>query len=292
MATQRYKLTISYRGTGYHGWQKQYANMYYKGPPPSGGLEGIPTIQEILTLAIQKVVRHPINLVGSSRTDAGVHAKGQVAHFDTHMTQIPPIGMQRAINSRLPDDIDVRLVEPVADSFDAIGSTISKRYQYLIWNEWRKPVHFADLAWNWWHHLDIDAMKDAAARFIGEHDFASFAKTGHGRENTIRTVHACDVASRSPRLVIGVEGSGFLWNMVRIMVGTLVQVGMGRYRPEEISQMLLANDRRTAGHTAPAHGLFLQWIRYPSESELSQLSQSQSSQSPPQSQTSQEKSDE
>lgn len=262
MTQQRYKLTIAYRGTAYYGWQKQLANAYYKGPRPSGGLEGIPTIQEILTLAIHNVVKHPVNLVGSSRTDARVHAKGQVAHFDTHMTQIPILGLQRAINSRLPDDIDVRSIEAVPDTFDAISSTVCKRYQYLIWNEWRKPVHFADLAWNWWHKLDIDAMQDAAARFVGTHDFASFAKTGHGRENTIRTVYACDVSYRKPRLVIGVEGSGFLWNMVRIMVGTLVQVGMGTYRPEQITQMLASQDRSASGHTAPAHGLFLQWIRY------------------------------
>ena len=262
MPEQRYKLTIAYRGTPYHGWQKQFANEYYKGPPPSGGLEGIPTIQEILTMAIQSVVRHPINLVGSSRTDAGVHAKGQVAHFDTHMTQIPLLGLQRAINSRLPDDIDVRKIEPVPPEFDAIGSTVSKRYQYQIWNDFRKPVHFPDLAWNWWQPLDEDAMRDAAGRFLGTRDFAAFAKAGHGRESTVRTVYACDISFRKPRLVIGVEGSGFLWNMVRIMVGTLVQVGMGTYRPEEVTRMLESEDRQASGHTAPAHGLFLQWIRH------------------------------
>lgn len=262
MGGRRYKLTIAYRGTRYHGWQKQLANEYYKGPRPSGGMEGIPTIQETLTAAIQQVVRHPIRLAGSSRTDAGVHAKGQVAHFDTTMTQIPVVGLQRAINARLPDDIDIRKIEAVEDTFDAISSTVSKRYQYLIWNTREKPVFFGDLAWNWWHELNIERMREAAEKFVGTHDFASFAKTGHGRESTVRTVFACDVSYRCPRLVIGVEGSGFLWNMVRIMVGTLVQVGMGRYAPEEISDMLAGKDRRSAGHTAPAHGLYLQWIRY------------------------------
>jgi tRNA pseudouridine38-40 synthase len=262
MESQRYKLTIAYRGTAYHGWQKQLANMYYKGPPPSGGLEGIPTIQETLAVAIKGVVKHPINLVGSSRTDTGVHAKGQVAHFDTYMTQIPPHGLQRAINSRLPDDIDVRSVEAVPDTFDAISSTKSKRYQYFLWNDRRKAVHFSDLTWNWWHRMDVDAMRDAAARLVGTHDFASFSKCGHGRESTVRTVYACDVSYRPPRLVFGVEGSGFLWNMVRIMVGTLVQVGMGTYRPEDITQMLESRDRTESGNTAPAHGLFLQWIKF------------------------------
>ncbi len=262
MEIQRYKLTIAYRGTAYHGWQKQLPNKYYKGPAPTGGLEGIPTVQETLAVAIQAVVKHQVNLVGSSRTDTGVHAKGQVAHFDTHMTQIPLIGLQRAINSRLPADIDVRRIEPVPPTFDAISSTASKRYQYFLWNDRRKPVYFSDLAWHWWHRLDVDAMKDAAARFVGTHDFASFAKSGHGRESTVRTVYACDISYRPPRFVFGVEGSGFLWNMVRIMVGTLVQVGMGTYEPEEITRMLESKDRTAAGHTAPAHGLFLQWIKF------------------------------
>src|ERR1700733_3617894 len=129
---QRLKLTISYRGTHYHGWQYQSANEFYKGPPPRPG-HGIPTIQENLTRAIQKVVGHPINLVGSSRTDTGVHAKGQVAHFDTDQAQIPLEGLRRAANARLPDDILIRHIESVPDSFDAIISTVSKRYQYLIW---------------------------------------------------------------------------------------------------------------------------------------------------------------
>jgi tRNA pseudouridine38-40 synthase len=194
-----------------------------------------------------------------------VHAKGQVAHFDTHLGQIPALGMQRAINSRLPDDIDVREVEMVPDSFDAITSTQSKRYQYFIWNDRRKPVHFSDLTWNWWHRLDHDAMREGAARLVGTHDFASFAKCGHGRDSTVRTVFACDIAFRPPRIVFGVEGSGFLWNMVRIMVGTLVQVGMGTYKPEEISEMLQSRDRTATGNTAPAHGLFLQWIKFRDE---------------------------
>ena len=258
--SQRYKLTIAYRGTRYHGWQEQAANALYKGPPPAPG-EGIPTIQETLARAIGSVVRHPINLVGSSRTDAGVHAKGQLAHFDTDQLQIPPEGMRRAINHALPEDILVRALDPVADSFDAITSTTRKRYQYLIWNSPDRPVFAPDLSWHRWQTLDIPAMRAAAARFVGEHDFASFARAGHGRENTIRTVHACQVCHRSPRLVIGVEGSGFLWHMVRIIVGTLVEVGLGRYTPDDVAQMIAAQARQAAGPTAPPHGLYLQWIQ-------------------------------
>lgn len=260
MPTQRYKLTIAYRGTRYHGWQRQAAGPSYGGPTVAAGAQ-LPTIQEALCSALASVVGHPVQVVGSSRTDAGVHAKGQVAHFDTDQTQIPPEGLRRAANARLPEDILIREIEPVGSDFDAISCTTSKRYQYLIWNAAERPVLFADLAWHRWQTLDCVAMAEAAALLVGEHDFASFAKPGHGRENTVRTVRACDVAHRPPRIVIGIAGNGFLWHMVRIMVGTLVEVGLGRYSPQQVRHMLEARDRRAAGPTAPAHGLYLQWVQ-------------------------------
>jgi tRNA pseudouridine38-40 synthase len=260
VSTQRYKLALAYRGTNYHGWQTQALTENYKGEPIAEGA-GIPTIQEIVARAITSVVRHPVTLIGSSRTDAGVHAKGQLAHFDTDQTQIPIVGLMRAIDAALPADISVRALDPVPDSFDAISSTMSKRYQYAIWNQTHRPNFFPDLVWHRWQSLDVNAMRDAAARFVGEHDFASFARPGHGRENTVRTVLACDVARRGPLIVIGVEGKGFLWNMVRIMVGTIVEVGLGRHAPDAIERMLSARDRQAAGPTAPPHGLYLQWIK-------------------------------
>ena len=260
MATsQRYKLTLAYRGTNYHGWQTQAVTENYKSPVPQG--HGIPTIQETLARAVESVVRHPTKVVGSSRTDAGVHAKGQVAHFDTEAVQIPREGLRRAVNSALPSDVTVKTLEPVDDAFDAITSTTSKRYQYAIWNQPQRPTFFPDLVWHRWQPLDHAAMRAAARQLVGEHDFASFARPGHGRENTVRTVLACDVSFRAPLLVIGVEGTGFLWNMVRIMVGTLVEVGLGRTAPDAIAGMLAARDRRAAGPTAPPHGLYLQWIK-------------------------------
>lgn len=257
----RYKLTIAYRGTRYHGWQQQGVTPNWKGETPPEG-EGIPTIQEVLRRTITDVVRHPVVIVGSSRTDAGVHAKGQVAHFDTTAVQIPMEGLRRAVNARLPDDVLVRSIEQVPETFDAIRSTASKRYQYLIWNAIDRNCFAADLSWHRWQTLDIDAMAAAAQVLVGEHDFASFAKPGHGRETTVRTVLACDVSRRGPRVVIGVEGTGFLWNMVRIIVGTLAEVGQGRYTPEDVRQMLESRDRRSAGSTAPPHGLYLQWIKF------------------------------
>ena len=228
---------------------------------PGIAVDYIPTIQGELSKAIAEVVGHPVDVVGSSRTDAGVHAKGQVVHFDTDKVQIPREGMRRAINHRLPSDILVRSIEPVPPTFDAISSTRTKRYQFLIWNHADRPLFFSDLAWHRWHYLDVPKIVRAAEHFVGTHDFASFARPGHGRENTVRTVYACDVHFRSPKLVIAVEGSGFLWNMVRIMVGTLVQVGLDRMQPEQIAEVLAARDRRAAGPTAPPHGLYLQWIR-------------------------------
>jgi tRNA pseudouridine38-40 synthase len=256
----RYKLTIAYRGTHYHGWQSQLPTNTWKGPTPSEG-QGIPTIQENLRLALMAVVRHEVAVVGSSRTDAGVHAKGQLAHFDTDKTQIPPDALRQATNARLPDDIVIRAIDAVPDTFDAISSTTSKRYQYAIWHAPDRPALFPDLVWHRWQKLDIDAMRAATQHFVGTHDFASFARPGHGRENTIRTVHCCTLSYRPPRLIIGVEGSGFLWQMIRIMVGTIVEIGLGRYTPETIPQMLAAKDRQAAGPTAPPQGLYLQWIQ-------------------------------
>lgn len=258
---QRLKLTIAYRGTNYHGWQRQVVTKHYKGPVLSGGGKGIPTVQEIVERALRSVYRHPIRLVGSSRTDAGVHAKGQLAHFDTVHVQAPVEGMRRAVNHALPDDILVRTIEPVAPSFNAVTSTTSKRYQYHVWNAPDRPPFTADLAMHRWQEMDVGAMAAGAAQLVGTHDFASFARPGHKRENTVRTILACEVSRRGPRVVIGVESNGFLWNMVRIIAGTLIEVGIGRIAPEAIGPMLAARDRRAAGLTAPAHGLYLQWVK-------------------------------
>src|SRR3954451_13940824 len=144
MHSQRYKVTITYRGTRYRGWQAQPLLDEFSGPPPEPG-EGVPTVQETLARTIASVVNHPVRLIGSSRTDACVHAKGQVAHFDTDQTQIPIEGMRRAVNHALPEDVLVRAIEPAPDTFDAITSTTSKRYQYFIWHAPDRPLFFPDL---------------------------------------------------------------------------------------------------------------------------------------------------
>ncbi|MGA2582388.1 MAG: tRNA pseudouridine(38-40) synthase TruA [Tepidisphaeraceae bacterium] len=260
MATRRFKLLLSYRGTHYHGWQQQPVLPTYKGelPPPDCG---IPTIQETLASAMGHVLGHPVTVVGSSRTDAGVHAKGQVAHFDTDQSQIPLENLRRAVNHRLPQDILIREISPAADDFDAITAAKSKRYQYFVWNAPDRNPFFSDLCWHRWQAMDVAAMKIAAAHMVGEHDFTSFCRPGHHRETTVRTVYQCQVSSRGPQLVIGIEGNGFLWNMVRIMAGTLVEVGLEKYLPEDIPRMLAARDRTVGGSTAPPQGLWLQWIK-------------------------------
>ena len=235
--TVRYKMTIAYRGTAYHGWQFQTVpSTWKKAKPPVG--HGLPTIQETLRRAMEQVLRHPIKISGSSRTDSGVHAKAQVAHFDTMHTQIPTDGMRRAINHQLPDDILVRSIEAVPPHFDATSWTTSKRYQYFIWHHDDRPLFFGDLAWHRWKPLDIQAMQAASKHLVGTKDFSSFCTPGHGRYSTVRTVMSCEVSYRKPKLVISTEGSGFLWNMVRIMVGTLVEVGLGQYKPDDIVEML------------------------------------------------------
>lgn len=253
-------MIIAYRGSSYHGWQHQEVPPNWKGDRPPAG-QGLPTIQETLNRTMREVIGEPITVVGSSRTDAGVHAKGQVAHFDTDRLTFPPDGMRRAINYQLPDDILVRSIEPAPRVFDAIRATVAKRYQYFIWNAEDRAVFFPELAWHRRQKLDVAAMREAAAHFVGTHDFASFCRPGHGRETTERNVTACDISYRAPRLVISVEGRGFLWHMVRIMVGTLVDVAIGTYRPDDIPRMLDARQRKAAGQTAPPQGLYLQWVK-------------------------------
>ncbi|MGA3067981.1 MAG: tRNA pseudouridine(38-40) synthase TruA [Tepidisphaeraceae bacterium] len=260
MALQRYKLTVAYRGTRYHGWQRQLAVSTWKGETPEPGC-GIPTVQETLAKGLREVVRHPVTVVGSSRTDAGVHAKGQIAHFDTDQGQIPTEGLRMALNHQLPEDILVRSIEPVSEGFDAITSAVRKRYQYFIWTAPDRNPFIPDGVWHRWQELDTAAMRSAAGEFLGEHDFTSFVRPGHGRQNAVRTIYDCKVSTAGHKMVIGIEGNGFLWNMVRIMVGTLVEVGLGRYSPSDIGKMMAAQDRRAGGSTAPPHGLYLQWIK-------------------------------
>jgi len=248
---RRYKIEIAYDGSGFHGWQKQE-------PPDAPALR---TVQGVVEQVLNRVFKQPIVLVGASRTDAGVHARGQVAHFDA-ASRIPLERMALAINSRLPDDIEVRKVEVVPPNFDAIRWAVTKQYTYTIHNSPHRPLGLRHMVYHCWYPLDVDRMNDAAHRLLGEHDFEGFSAAGHGRECTVRTIHRCDVTRDGERVIITVEGNGFLWNMVRIIAGTLVEVGRGLFGPSRIDEILASTDRQQAGPTLPPNGLCLEWIKH------------------------------
>lgn len=248
---QRYKLTIAYDGSGFHGWQKQH-------PPES---EPLRTVQQVVEDALKDLLKQRINLLGASRTDAGVHAKGQVAQFDA-ASPIPLERMREAINGRLPADVEVRKLEVVPASFDAIKDVTTKRYLYRLHNAAHRPLEKRHVVYHCWVDLDVDRMNEAAARLIGTHDFEGFSAAGHGRTSTVRTIHHCAVERADDEVHIIVEGDGFLYNMIRIIAGTLVEVGRGAMDPERIDRVLETRDRQLAGPTLPPQGLCLEWIRY------------------------------
>lgn len=303
----RYKLTVAYEGTDFCGWQKQeplapWAIAHGAGPegathaaPPGDtrevglgrkmieeladrpGRVALRTVQHVLERAVSNVVREPIELAGSSRTDSGVHARGQVAAFTCHGDEDDiehkpgtgwPVsrGVERlviAINGRLPEDCLVTAAEVVPAEFNPIADTISKGYSYTFHSSKVRPLFDRRRVHHMWESLDVAAMREAASRFVGEHDFAAFAAAGHGRVSTVRTIHACEISTPEPqRIRLDVSGSGFLWNMVRIIAGTLAEVGRGRMPPEAVSAALASGDRRSAGPTLPPTGLCLEWIKF------------------------------
>ncbi|MCX5660942.1 MAG: tRNA pseudouridine(38-40) synthase TruA [Planctomycetota bacterium] len=251
---RRYQLVIAYDGTLFHGWQKQ--------EPP--GLAPLRTVQGVVESALQLTLQQPVGLVGASRTDTGVHARGQSAHFSA-CTPIPIERLASAINSRLPDDADILAARVVPDSFDAISDVTSKQYRYRLFNATRRPLDRRTAVHHCWTRLDVDRMNDAAARLLGRHDFAGLAAIDHDRKTTVRSILACRVerpVGFEPEVHIVVEGDGFLYNMVRIIAGTLVEVGRGRFEPEVVDRILATADRRLAGPTLPPEGLCLEWIKY------------------------------
>ncbi len=242
------KLVIAYDGQAYHGWQRQ--------------APGIDTVQERIENAASTVLRHRVTVHGAGRTDAGVHADGQVANLRTTDLAVPLTGLRRAMNSRLPGDIAVRSAAIVPDEFQASISAIGKTYRYRIHVSPRKPIHRDGRVYRYFKPLDASRMRDAARRLIGTHDFRSFATSAENRENTVRTVFRCDVAEAGDEIHVTVQGSGFLYNMVRIIVGTLMDVGRGYWPPERIEDILAGRDRHLAGPTAVPDGLTMVCVHY------------------------------
>ncbi len=243
---KRIKLTIAYDGTNYCGWQIQ----------PNGI-----TIEEILNKSLSKMTGEEILVIGASRTDSGVHAQGNVAVFDTETT-IPAERIAVALNQRLPDDIVITKSEEVPLDFHPRYCNCSKTYEYHIINT-RIPIPTKRLT-NYFvsYVLDIDKMRQAASCLVGEHDFVSFCNVRTDVENTVRTITTLDILTNGNEITIRITGNGFLYNMVRIIVGTLIRVGRGFYEPEKVKEILEAKDRKAAGVTAPAHGLMLMEINY------------------------------
>ena len=239
------KLTIEYDGTAYHGWQRQ-ANAT--------------SIQQVLEEGIASIVGHGVTLYGSGRTDAGVHALGQVASFQTDST-IPADGLHHAINTAVPKDIAVVGAEDVPDGFHARYSATGKTYRYtIVCRPVRPAVGAAYVHWLR-RELDVEAMRAAASRFVGEHDFAAFESESSG-ENTVRIVTRAEWVAEGNVLRFYVAANGFLYNMVRAMVGTLIEVGLGKREAGDIPRLLASGDRMQAGPTAPAKGLCLMQVEY------------------------------
>ncbi len=253
---KRYKLTVAYDGSDYHGWQIQ-----------DNGI----TVEEVLNNALTDLIGSPIEVIGASRTDAGVHALGNVAVFDADTT-IPGDKLSFALNPRLPDDVRIVNSSQVADDFHPRFCDSEKTYEYHIINArtflptYRRYAAFCPRT------LDVEAMREAGKYLIGEHDFKSFCAAKAQVKTTVREIVDVQIEEKNDlfidgiqpckEIVIRVTGKGFLYNMVRIIAGTLMKVGGHAYPPERVKEIIEAKDRSFAGETAPAQGLFLKKIEY------------------------------
>ena len=244
------KLTIAYDGSRYGGWQVQ---------------PNAPTVQAKLELAMHQIVGEPVRTTASGRTDAGVHAHGQVISCQTS-SDLSPARLVRGINSQLPDDIRVLEVEPAPSEFHAIRDATRKRYRYRIWNANVLDVFQRDYVWHIPIPLDIEEMRKAITLFRGQHDFMSFQSTGSPRKTTVRTMKDVGFDVQTVRggqeITIELEADGFLYNMVRNIVGTLGWIGRGRQTADWIPTLIKQCNRREAGMTAPAKGLTLMKVWY------------------------------
>lgn len=242
----RYKITIEYKGTKYAGWQVQKNAL---------------TIQAVMQEAFAKVFHEEIELTASGRTDAGVHALGQVAHFDT-LSKIPAKKIPLAINSLLPDDISIVGCEEVNSDFHARYNAKNKTYVYRMYHSpYPSPLR-ADT----YHRLktkpDINLMKLGAQFFVGEHDFKFFKASGSSVINTVRTIYSIKIDDTENEIIITVSGNGFLYNMVRILSGTLLDIGMGKLTIKDVYDIIDKGERKHAGKTLPANGLCLIKVEY------------------------------
>lgn len=243
---KRIGLIVAYDGTNYCGWQVQ----------PNGI-----TIQGELNRCLSELLGEEIETIGASRTDAGVHAMGNVAVFDTD-TRIPGEKISYALNQRLPEDIRIQLSEEMPMDFHPRYCDSVKTYEYRILNR-RFPVPTERLYSYFYHYkLDVEKMRAATSYLIGRHDFASFCGSGAQVKSTVRTIRSIEIDRYEDMITIRISGEGFLYNMVRIIAGTLIEIGNGQYPPERVKKILDARNREYAGPTAPARGLTLLGIQF------------------------------
>jgi len=240
------KLEIQYNGANYYGWQKQRNHI---------------TIQEVLEKTLCKLLRENIEVIGVSRTDSKVHAIKYVCNFKSQ-TNIPCDKIKYALNPILPDDIVVLNSIEVDEMFHSRYSCVGKTYLYKILNREVRPVFGREGIYHYKEYLSVEKMKVAAQYFIGIHDFNAFKSSGSSVKTTIRTIQSIDIIKSQEEIIIEVTGDGFLYNMVRIIVGTLIQVGINKIEPEYIQTILKNKDRKLAGPTAPAEGLYLKEIYF------------------------------
>lgn len=238
------KLIVEYDGTNYCGWQRQKNGK---------------TIQETIENAIVEVTGEDVKLIGSSRTDAGVHAKMYVCNFSTSST-IPPDKIGIVISHKLPEDIVILKSEEVDSTFHSRYSSKGKMYSYTILNRNERAAIGRNYAYQYGRNIDIEAMKKAAVYFLGKHDFSAFKSTGSSVKDNIRTITEVRVEKDGDYIKIYVSGDGFLYNMVRIMVGTLLEVGEKKVNPEYVREIIESKDRKKAGKVVPAKGLCLEKV--------------------------------
>lgn len=239
-------LKLMYVGTAYHGWQIQKNAI---------------SVAETLEKALETVVCHPVKCVGAGRTDAGVHAETYIANFRTTST-IPCDRIPLAVNTRLPDDIVVVKATEVSDGFNAIGSCRQKEYTYRIYNSRLGNAFLVDRAWFYPKYLDENVMQRAADQFVGTHDFRAVRSVGTETKTTVRTVYYFDITRNGQMIECRVSANGFLYNMVRAMVGTVVYAAEGKLAPEDIPDILASGNRTLAGPTVPPGGLYMTKLWY------------------------------
>ncbi len=240
------KLIIEYDGKSFNGWQKQPTKL---------------NIQGEIEKAIEEITGEKVDLTASGRTDAGVHSLGQTANFKTD-SQIPIEKIAKAINSKLKKSIVIKSAEEVDEKFHSRYSVKSKTYRYIINNSENGTAIYRGLEYHIPMKLDVKKMQEAVKFFEGEHDFKGFKASGTSSKSSIRTIYKGEVKQEGERIIIEVTGNGFLYNMVRIIAGTLVDVGLEKIKPEEISEIIESKDRTKAGKTLPPHGLYLLKVEY------------------------------